>query len=120
MKRSPASDNEFMGGFFKWLESDKGQNSIEALDYVFEALKGVDLDVSEKKIICADGQKLTIDQSAEKIHQRTGMNIEKIRSHIVGWLQMEYEPKGLDDRKMQLFESQIDAWVEDYENSSNE
>ena len=59
---------------------------------------------------------MTIDQGAEKIQQQTGMNIEKIRSHIVGWLQMEYEPKGLDDKQMQLFESHIDAWVEDYEN----
>ena len=42
------------------------------------------------------------------IHQQTGINIEKIRSHIVGWLQMEYEPKGLDDKQMELFESQID------------
>ena len=61
-------------------------------------------------------RRLTIDQGAEKIQQQTGMNIEKIRSHIVGWLQMEYEPKGLDDKQMQLFESHIDAWVEDYEN----
>lgn len=120
MKRSPGSGNEFMGGFFKWLESEEGQNSIEALEYVFEALKGADLDVYEKKIIWMDGQKLTIDQSAEKIHQQTGMNIEKIRSHIVGWLQMEYEPKDLDDKQMQLFESQIDAWVKHYQDSFSE
>ena len=120
MKRPPGSDNEFMEGFFNWLGSEDGQHSMDAQDFVFEALCEADLDVSEKKIIWADGQKLTIDQSAEKIQQQTGMNIKKIRDHIVGWLQMEYLPKGLDDKQMELFESQIDAWVEDYEDSLNE
>ena len=119
MKSPPWLHNEFMEGFFKWLGSKEGQHSMEALDYVFEALKEADLDVAERRIVWADGQKLTIDQSVDKIQKQIGMNIEAIRSHIVGWLQMEYEPKGLDDKQMELFESQIDAWVEEYENGLN-
>jgi hypothetical protein len=44
------------------------------------------------------------------------MNVEAIRSHIIGWLEMEYEPKGLDDGQMELFESQINVWIDEYGN----
>ena len=54
---------------------------------------------------------------AKNIYKQTGMNVEAIRSHIIGWLELEYEPKGLDDEQMELFESQINAWIDDYGNS---
>jgi len=106
-----------MEGFSKWLESEEGQDSMEAVDYVFEALEGADLDIAGRRIVWADGQKLTIDQSVKKIYKQTGMNIEDIRSHIIGWLELDYEPKGLDDEQMELFESQIDAWIDEYEHN---
>ena len=39
-----------------------------------------------------------------------------ILSHIIGWLQMEYIPEGLDEEQMERFENQIESWVEEYEN----
>ena len=117
MKRVPKPANNFMEGFPKWLESEEGQHSMEAVDYVFEALMGADLDIAGRRIVWADGQKLTIDQSVKIIYKQTGMNVEAIRSHIIGWLELEYEPKGLDDEQMELFESQVNAWIDDYGNS---
>ena len=117
MKKVPKPENDFMEGFSKWLESEEGQNSMEAVDYVFEALEGADLDIAGRRIVWADGQKLTIDQSVKKIYKQTGMNIADIRSHIIGWLELDYEPKGLDDEQMELFESQIDAWIDEYEHN---
>ncbi len=116
MKRVPEPSNDFMEGFSKWLESEDGQHSMEAVDYVFEALMGADLDIAGRKIVWADGQKLTIDQSVKKITKQTGMNVEAIRSHIIGWLELGYEPKGLDNEQMELFESQINAWINEYGN----
>ncbi len=117
MKRVPESDNDFMDGFSKWLESEDGQHSMEAVDYVFEALKGAALDIAGRRIVWADGQKLTIDQSVKKIYNQTEMTVAAIRSHIIGWLELGYEPKGLDDDQMELFESQVNAWIDEYGNS---
>jgi hypothetical protein len=117
MKKVPKPENDFMEGFSKRLESEEGQDSMEAVDYVFEALQGADLDIAGRRIVWADGQKLTIDQSVKKIYKQTGMNIADIRSHIIGWLELDYEPKGLDDEQMELFESQIDAWIDEYEHN---
>jgi hypothetical protein len=37
-----------------------------------------------------------------------------ITNHIIGWLQMEYVPEGLDDDEMEMFESHINARVAEY------
>ena len=116
MKKVVESENGFMQGFVKWLGSEDGQQSIESVDYVFEALNGADLDIAGRKILWADGQSLTIDQSVKKIYKQTGINIEAIRSHIIGWLEMEYQPTGLDDDEMEQFEAQINAWIDEYGN----
>lgn len=114
MKRVPKAEDGVMEGFFAWLESKDGQHSIKAVDYVFEALQGADLDIPGRRMVWADGQKLTIDESVEKIHQQTAMSSEAIRSHVIGWLELGYEPKGFDDKQMELLESQIDAWIDEY------
>jgi hypothetical protein len=32
-------------------------------------------------------------------------------------LELGYEPKGFNDEQMELFETQIDAWLDEYENN---
>lgn len=109
-----------MEGFAQWLESEEGLQSLEAVDCVYNALDGASVDISEKKIIWSDGQRLTIEQSAERIHRGTNLCQDTIISHIIGWLQMEYVPEGLDDEQMEMFESHINAWVEECEVSQTQ
>jgi len=104
-----------MEGFAQWLESEEGLQSLKAVDCVYNALDGASVDISEKKIIWSDGQRLTIEQSAERIHRETNLCQDTIISHIIGWLQMEYVPEGLDDEQMEMFESHINAWVKEGE-----
>ena len=109
----PASD--LLEGFSEWLETREGLESMDALDCVFNALDGAAVEASEKKIIWPDGQRLSIEQSVERIHKNSGLDRHAILSHLIGWLQMEYEPKGLDADQMERFENQIDAWIAKYE-----
>ena len=115
MKRTQPPKIDFMEGFAQWLESEEGLQSLEAVDCVYNALDGASVDISEKKIIWSDGQRLTIEQSAERIHRETILCQDTIISHIIGWLQMEYVPEGLDDEQMEMFESHINAWVKEGE-----
>ena len=114
-QRPPETD--FMEGFGQWLESEEGLQSMDAVDCVYSALDGASVDIAEKKIIWSDGQRLTIEQSAERIHREMNLCQDAIVNHVIGWLQMGYVPEGLDDEQMEMFESQINAWVEDYEGS---
>ncbi len=112
-QRPPETD--FMEGFAQWMESEEGLQSQEAVDCVYNALDGASVDISEKKIIWSDGQRLTIEQSAERIHREMNLGQDAIINHIIGWLQMGYVPEGLDDEQMEMFESRIDAWVKEGE-----
>ena len=115
MKKRQPPKTDFMEGFAQWLESEEGLQSMEAVDCVYDALDGASVDISEKKIIWSDGQRLTIEQSAERIHNEMNLGRDILINQIIGWLQMEYVPEGLNDEQMEIFESRIDAWVEECE-----
>jgi len=89
---------------------------MDALDCVFNALDGAKVDPFKRRIIWPDGERLSIDQSVERIRKDSGFDNQAILSHLIGWLQMEYTPEGFDEAQMERFENQIESWVEEYEN----
>ena len=108
-------EDDFFDGFHRWLDSKDGETSMVAMDAVFEALEGAGLNVKERKIIWLDGKALTIHQTAKRIQHQTEIDLKAIKSHIVGWLEMEYEPKGLDETQMEIFEEKIQNWIDDFQ-----
>ena len=60
--------NKLTEEFLKLAETEDGQHSIEAVDYVFEASERANLDSRGKRLLLSDGQKLTIDERVEKIY----------------------------------------------------
>ena len=48
-------DNPFIDGFLEWMDAPEGQQSIEALDLVFDALEHAGVDARQRKIVWADG-----------------------------------------------------------------
>ena len=44
---------------------------MDARDCVYSALDGASVDILEKMIIWSDGKRLTIEQTADKIHKET-------------------------------------------------
>ena len=116
MKKSSSQAGGFWDDFPEWLGSSEGVESMEAVDFVFNALDGARVDPSARKIIWPDGESLNIDQSVQRIKKDSGLNGQVILSHLIGWLQMEYTPEGFDEEQMERFENQIESWVEQYEN----
>ena len=115
MKNRLVPKNDFFEGFAQWLDSDKGETSMEAMDAVAVALQRADLDIKQRRIIWPDGKRLTIDQTAKRIQKQSGGDLKSIASHIVGWLEMNFEPKDMDEKQMEIFEAQIEKWIEDYQ-----
>lgn len=116
MKKSSRGAGDFLNDFSEWLGSSEGTESTETCDFVFNALDGASVDPSERRIIWPDGERLSIDQSIDRIRKDSGFDSQAILSHLIGWLQMEYTPDGLDEGQMEQFENQIERWVEEYEN----
>lgn len=115
MKKSSSRSGGFLDDFSEWIDSSEGAESIDALDGVFNALDGATVDPLKRRIIWPDGESLSIEQSVERIRKDSGLKKQAILSHLIGWLQMDYTPEGLDEEQMEQFENQIERWVEKYE-----
>jgi len=47
----PFEDNPAIEGFLDWMDAPEGQQSIEALDLVFDALQHAGVDARQRKIV---------------------------------------------------------------------
>ncbi len=89
--------------------------SEQALSGVLDALKQAGVDTCERKILWADGARLSVEETARRIHSEFDSPLDMIQRHVVGWLQMIYEPEGLDEDEMEEFERLIEEWTTPYE-----
>ena len=71
---SAFEDNPVIDGFLERMDAPEGQQSIEALDLVFDALQHAGIDARQRKIVWADGERLSIGQSAARIHAAERVN----------------------------------------------
>lgn len=104
-----------MDDFMKWLNSPEGELSEQALIEVMDSLKNCLVEPAERVIVWEDGKRLTISQTTSRIHLRSGIPLPQIESHVIGWLEMHYEPENLNEQQMEQFENMIDAWIQNHE-----
>jgi hypothetical protein len=111
-------DNPFIDGLLEWMQAPEGQQSIEASDLVFAALAGAGVDARQRKIIWRDGKRLSIEQSAGRIHaEHPGVPRELIETHVVGWLE-SCAPESCSERQIEELDRLIEPWLDDYERTS--
>ena len=91
------------------------QRSEQVLLEVLDALENASVDPLEQTILWADGSRLSVEDTARRIHAQSGMPLDTIESHVVGWLEMIYEPHGLNEHQMEEFERLIEQWITPYE-----
>jgi len=105
-----------LDGFFDWLGRPEGQLSEQALFEVMVSLQHCFVEPSEQVIVWDDGKRLKIAQTAHRIHLQSNLPLCHIESHVIGWLEMHYEPKGLNEQQMKQFEIMIDDWIQHHQN----
>src|SRR3954462_11143548 len=85
--KHPLEDNPFVEGFLEWMDAPEGQQSIQALDQVFDALEHAAVDARHRKTVWADGKRLCVEQSVERIHAKhPGVPRYLIETHVLGLL----------------------------------
>jgi hypothetical protein len=82
---------------------------------VLDALADASVDPHDRLIIWGDGARLSIEDTARRIHAESGMPLETIESHLIGWLEMTYEPHGLTEQQLEEFELLIEQWITPYD-----
>ena len=94
---------------------DSLQRSEQVLLKVLAALEKASVDPRERRIVWADGRRLSVENTAQRIRAQCGMPLHEIQSHVVGWLEMIYEPRGLNERQMEEFEHLVEQWIALYD-----
>ena len=114
----PFEDNPFIDGLHEWMDAPEGQQSIEALDLVFDALEHAGVDAKRRKIVWADGQRLSIERSAERINAaHPGVARELIETHVLEWLE-NCAPESYSERQLEELDRLIEPWLDDHERTS--
>ncbi len=115
-EKHPLADNPFVEDFFDWMGSAEGELSNEALDIVWSLLEKADVDAQKRKIIWEDGQRLSITESAQRIHARyPDLPFELIETHLIGWLEMEFAPPHYSQKQLDQLDRFTEKWIDDHE-----
>jgi hypothetical protein len=116
--KSAFEDNPVIDGFLAWMDAPEGQQSIEALDLVLDALEHAGVDARQRKSVWADGKRLSIEQSAARIHAgHPGVARDLIETHVLGWLE-SCAPESCSERQLEELDRLIEPWLDDYERTS--
>jgi len=93
--------------------SESGQVLYDVLD----ALERASVDVRERRIVWPDGTRRSLEDTVRKIRLESGSPLDMVQSHVVGWLEVIYEPANLDEDQMEEFDRLIDLWITPYDNT---
>ena len=120
LKSQNPEDEAFPYDFFRWVASPQGQVYEQAIFAVTDSLEGSSVDPAERVIVWNDGKRLSITETARRIHERSNLPLTNIESAVVGWLEMGYVPHGLSEQQMERFEGLIEDWVRGHESTHPE
>ena len=100
--------------FVDWFGSHQGQLSNEVSDIVWMVLKEADVDARHRNIIWHDGQRLSIAESAKRIHaQYPDFALDLIEGDLIGWLEMGFAPPSCSRDQLDELDQLTEKWVED-------
>jgi hypothetical protein len=88
-------DNPLTEDFLEWMVSPDGQTAGEVSGLVFATLENASVDAKRRKVIWADGERLSIEQSAERIHaEHPDRPRELIEISLCSWFEHRVPESG--------------------------
>jgi len=111
-KTNPPEGNPFVEGFLDWMDSPDGELSIEVMDTVFAVLEEVEVDAKARQLIWADGKRLSIDESVQRIHaEYSQFPAEQMEGHLISWLEMGYAPEDYSQQQLDELDRLTERWI---------
>jgi hypothetical protein len=117
-QQPPSLEGMAIESFDDWMGSysEADEISLGALETVSSVLEKADVDAKRRKIIWEDGQRLSITQSAERIHaDHPDLPLDLIESKVVSWLEMEFAPETYSQEQLDELDQLTEKWVDAYE-----
>jgi ABC-type Fe3+ transport system substrate-binding protein len=91
------ANNPFLEGLLDWMGSPEGQQHIELSDDLWVLLEDVQVDAKQRLLIWPDAERLTIDQSVQRI------------------LETGYDPEDYSQEQLDELDKLTERWVKDHE-----
>jgi hypothetical protein len=108
-------DNPLTEDFLEWMVSPDGQTAGEVSGLVFATLENASVDAKRRKIIWADGERLSIEQSAERIRaEHPDRPRELIEISLCSWLDHRVPESG-SERQINELDRLFGPWIRDRE-----
>ena len=111
--------NPFVQDPIGWTDSPKDDLSHEVMDCVWTILHKANLNARKRKIVWADGQKLSINQSVKRIHaDHPSFALELIETHLIGWLTQVSVSPAYSEQQLAQLNRLTEKWIETHENQA--
>lgn len=108
-------NNPFIDGLFEWMDSPRGLLSDEVREATWQRFEKVDVNATDRKLIWEDGERLSIDESVQRIRgDYPDFPVELIETHLIAWLEMEFAPKTYSQEQIDELDRLTEAWVNDH------
>ena len=111
-KANPPEGNPFEDGFLDWMDAPDGEQSMAVMDTVFAVLDDVAVDARARQLIWPDGQRLSIDQSVQRIHaEYSQVPAAQIEDRLISWLEMGYAPEDYSEQQLDQLDRHTERWI---------
>lgn len=119
-RREPdiCDDKPLTADFLEWMVSPDGQAAGEVSGLVFATLGNARVDARRRKIIWADGERLSIERSAERIRaEHPDRPRELIAISLRSWFEHRVPEPG-SERQINELDRLFGPWIRDRERKS--
>ena len=114
-KANPAEGNPFVDGFLEWMDSPAGELSGAVMETVFALLDDVAVDAKARQLIWPDGQRLSIDESVQRIYaDYSQFSAEQIEDRVISWLEMVYAPENYSEQQLDELDRLTERWIKNH------
>ena len=109
-------DNPFIEGLFEFMASPEGELADEVREVTWQLLEKVDVDATDRRLIWADGRRLTIDESVRRLQEHCpDYPVDLIEDCLIVWIEGEFIPENDSQEQMDELDRLTGEWIEDYE-----
>jgi hypothetical protein len=105
----------FVEEFSDWMDSPEGELWTEICDTLEDLLKDVQLDAKQRLFIWADSERLSLEQSVQRIHKKyRGFPRDKIEEFLIDWIEMIYAPEHYSRAQLDELDRLTEKWIADH------
>jgi hypothetical protein len=111
--KHPFEDNPFVEGLFEWMDSPEGELSMEVSDALWEIMDEVRLDAGQRLFLWPEGQRLSFDQSIERLQQHyPNFPRKNIASYLIFWID-NHAPEDYSEEQLAELDRLTEGWTDE-------